>query len=41
MMIDAADALTHRWFVDEQGVPARPDEMTQELRQMLRSYLTQ
>lgn len=40
MMIDAADALTHKWFVDEQGVPAQPDEMTRELQQMLHAYLT-
>lgn len=41
MMIDAADALTHRWFVDERGVAAKPGEMTRELQQMLRSYLGQ
>lgn len=39
MMIDAVDALTHRWFVDAQGVPATPDELVQELQQMLHSYL--
>ena len=39
MMIDAADALTHRWFVDAQGVPATPDELTRELQHMLHSYL--
>lgn len=39
MMIDAADALTHRWFVDERGIPAEPDDMTRELQQMLRSYI--
>jgi len=39
MMIDAADALTHRWFVDEHGIPAQPDDMTRELQQMLRSYI--
>lgn len=39
MMIDAADSLTHKWFVDEHGVPASPDEMTQELRQMLCFYI--
>lgn len=41
MMIDAADALTHRWFVDEIGVAASPDVMSQELQRMLRSYLKQ
>ncbi|QIG55051.1 TetR/AcrR family transcriptional regulator [Altererythrobacter sp. BO-6] len=41
IMIDAADALTHRWFVDEIGIPASPDVMSQELKRMLRSYLTQ
>lgn len=39
MMIDAADALAHRWFVDERGIPAEPDDMTRELQQMLRSYI--
>lgn len=39
VMIDAVDALTHRWFVDAQGVPATPDELVQELQQMLHSYL--
>lgn len=39
MMIDAADALTHRWFVDERGIPAEPDDMTRELQRMLRSYI--
>jgi AcrR family transcriptional regulator len=39
MMIDAADALTHRWFVDEGGIPAQPDAITRELQQMLRSYI--
>lgn len=41
LMIDAADALTHRWFVDEHGMPALPDDLTQELRHMLRSYIAQ
>lgn len=39
MMIDAADALTHRWFVDEHGIPAKPDDMTGELQQMLCAYI--
>lgn len=39
MMIDAADALTHRWFVDERGTPARPDDMIRELQKMLCSYI--
>lgn len=39
MMIDAADALTHRWFVDQHGIPAQPDDMARELQQMLRSYI--
>ncbi|KPQ32227.1 MAG: TetR family transcriptional regulator [Porphyrobacter sp. HL-46] len=39
LMIDAADALTHKWFVDEHGVPAKPGDMTRELQQMLRSYI--
>lgn len=40
MMIDAADALTHRWFVDEIGVPASSEMMSQELQRMLQSYLS-
>lgn len=39
IMIDAADALTHRWLIDELGVPASPDVMSQQLQRMLRSYL--
>jgi AcrR family transcriptional regulator len=39
LMIDAADALTHKWFVDEDGIPADPEELTGELQRMLRSYL--
>lgn len=39
MMIDAADALTHRWFIDEAGVPASADEMTRELHHLLRAYI--
>lgn len=41
MMMDAADALTHRWFVDELGIPASPETMTLELQRMLRAYLAQ
>lgn len=41
LMIDTVDALTHRWFVDEFGVPADPDTMSQELKRMLQSYLVQ
>jgi hypothetical protein len=39
MMIDAADALTHRWFIDEHGTPAQPDDMIRELQLMLHSYV--
>lgn len=41
MMIDAADALTHRWFVDDLGVPVEPEVLRRELEQMLTSYLMQ
>lgn len=40
MMIDAADALTHRWFVDESGMPAQPHDMARELERMLLSYIS-
>lgn len=40
MMIDAVDALTHRWFVDEHGNPARPDDLARELQKMVCSYVT-
>lgn len=40
MMVDAADALTHRWFVDDLGLPVRPDDLTRELHLMLRTYVS-
>jgi len=40
MMVDAADALTHRWFVDDLGLPLRPDDLTRELHLMLRTYVS-
>ncbi|MDX5331877.1 MAG: TetR/AcrR family transcriptional regulator, partial [Caulobacteraceae bacterium] len=34
LLVDVADAVTHRWFVDEAGVPAPPDILAAELRRV-------
>ena len=39
MLVDACDALTHRWLVDEVGVPVPPEVMANELEAMLSAYL--
>lgn len=39
LLVDVADAVTHRWFVDEAGVPAPPDILAAELRRVLQAYL--
>lgn len=40
MVVDAAEALTHRWIVDDAGVPIEADKMTNELTTMLRLYVS-
>ena len=39
LVVDATDALTHRWIVDEAGAPIDQKAMAQELEKMLSSYL--
>ena len=39
LIVDTADALAHRWLVDEVGVPASPDVMQTELERMLSLYV--
>lgn len=39
LLIDTADTVVHRWFVEDDGSFAPPDRMTQELQRMLRAYL--
>ncbi|MBL0923159.1 MAG: TetR/AcrR family transcriptional regulator [Sphingomonadaceae bacterium] len=40
MVVDTAEALTHRWIVDEAGVPVAAETMTNELTAMLRLYVS-
>lgn len=39
LLVDAADAVIHRWFVEDDGTLASLERLTQELRRMLRAYL--
>lgn len=39
LLVDTADAVIHRWFVEDDGAPAAPERMTEELRRMLCAYL--
>jgi AcrR family transcriptional regulator len=39
ILVDTADALSHRWLVDAAGTPASQHVMSSELRKMLSSYL--
>lgn len=40
LLVDTADAVIHRWFVEDDGKEAPPERMTEELRRMLGSYLS-
>lgn len=40
LLVDTADALSHRWLVDAAGTPASEKIMTNELQKMLYAYLT-
>ena len=40
LLVDAADALAHRWLIDEVGVPVAPEVMQGELEKMLSLYVT-
>jgi AcrR family transcriptional regulator len=39
LLVDAADALTHRWIVDPAGKPIEAAAMAEELETMLGAYL--
>lgn len=39
LIVDAAEALSHRWLVDEVGTPASEAVMAAELHHMLEAYL--
>jgi len=40
LLVDTADALAHRWFVDKIGLPASADTMAAEASKMLKGYLS-
>ena len=40
LLVDTADAVIHRWFVEDDGKLAPPERMTAELRRMLGAYLS-
>lgn len=39
LVVDTAEALSHRWLVDEAGLPASEAVMAAELHRMLEAYL--
>lgn len=40
LLVDTADAVIHRWFVEDDGRLASPQRMTEELRRMLWAYIS-
>jgi AcrR family transcriptional regulator len=40
ILVDTADALTHRWIVDQVGLPASADIMVAQASKMLKGYLS-
>ena len=40
LLVDTADALTHKWLIDEAGTPVSADVLTDELGKMLRTYVS-
>lgn len=40
LLVDTADAVIHRWFVDDDGGLASPERMIEELRWMLWAYIS-
>ncbi len=40
LLVDAADALAHRWIIDELGAPVSADKMAKELEKMLTLYVS-
>lgn len=39
LLVDTADTVVHRWFVEDDGTLAPPERMAAELRRMLLAYL--
>ena len=39
LLVDTADALTHRWLVDDVGLPVSAECMTTEATRMLKGYV--
>jgi AcrR family transcriptional regulator len=39
LIVDASDALTHRWYVDAQGTSLNPDGLARELTAMFTAYV--
>lgn len=39
LLYDAADALAHRWIVDDVGSPIAPEDLSRELTTMLTRYI--
>jgi AcrR family transcriptional regulator len=39
ILVDTAETLTHRWFIDKAGLPASTEIMAGELSKMLKGYL--
>ena len=39
LLVDTADTVVHRWFVEDDGTLAPPERMAEELRRMLLAYL--
>jgi len=39
ILVDTADALAHRWIVDEAGTPIPADRLASEMTKMLKAYL--
>jgi AcrR family transcriptional regulator len=40
LLVDTADAVIHRWFVEDDGQLAPPERMAEELRRMLGAYVS-
>jgi len=40
VLVDTADAVTHRWLIEDDGALAAPDRLTTEIKKMFSAYLT-
>lgn len=40
LLVDTADAVIHKWFVEDDGSLASPERMIEELRRMLWAYIS-